>query len=89
MSTRIRTIARNIPVPGAQLLALALGAILHRLVPQRLPAPPIVSRIAGATLICVGSGVVAAAVASSRDVDLVHADRLVTTGAFARSRSPM
>ncbi|MFC0678389.1 methyltransferase family protein [Lysobacter korlensis] len=89
MSTGTRTLVRNIPLPEANLLAIALGAMLQRLLPLRVPGVPAARRVAGAALICIGTGVAAAAVASAKDVELADADRLVVTGVYARSRNPM
>ena len=78
----------NVPLPERFLGALGAGALLHLVVPLRLPLPG-PSRLAGGALVATGAGLVAWSVASAADTTVDSPQALVTKGAYAVTRNPM
>ena len=79
----------NIPIPEPHVAALIGGALLHWLLPLRLPIGRSSGMLAGATLLGGGAGLAWWAVASAGDTDVEGEAGLVTSGAYAATRNPM
>lgn len=79
----------NVPIPEVYLGALVGAAVMHFVMPIRLPLPAGAARVAGATSLAAGVGLAAWAVRSAGDADVESNSELVTSGAYAHSRNPM
>jgi protein-S-isoprenylcysteine O-methyltransferase Ste14 len=84
----VRWRPRNVPVPEAYLIGLAVGLVADGLRPWHLPWPP-ARYLVAAPLAIAGAGLIAAAVRAAGTVDLERPDRLVISGPYAHSRNPM
>ncbi len=76
------------PLPERYLGAVAIGTLLHVVVPIRLPFRAW-TRPLGGTLLASGAALGAWAVASAAETSVDEPHELVTTGAYAVSRNPM
>ena len=79
----------NVPIPETHVAALVAAAVLHFVVPLRLPINGRARRAIGIPMLAAGIGVAAWAVASAGLTDVEADDALVTDGAYALSRNPM
>ena len=76
------------PLPERYVGAVAVGTLLHVVVPIRLPLPAW-TRLLGGSLIAGGAALIAWAVESAAETSVDKPEELVTTGAYAVSRNPM
>lgn len=88
MNERSRWRGRNVPIPGPHIAGLAASLLLHSIWPRPL-GHRAAGRAVGTTLLTAGTALAAWATASAGPTDLAQPDRLVTAGAYARSRHPM
>ncbi len=83
----------NIPLPEQNLVGIAVGVVLQRVLPVRLGRPsglpPMVLRAAGSVSVAAGSGVITWAWFAARSTRLARPDALITSGPYAFSRNPM
>lgn len=79
----------NIPIPEPHVVALVVAAVIHRVLPLRIPIGRRAGGIIGGPLLAAGIGFAASAVASAGDAELEGGDALVTNGVYALSRNPM
>jgi len=79
----------NVPIPETYVAALVGAAVMHVVMPVRLPLPAGAARLVGATSMAAGIGLAAWAVSSAGDADVESDSELVTSGAYAHSRNPM
>ena len=79
----------NVPIPEVHLAALGTAALLHWLLPLRLPLPRWLRIVVGGPMVAGGIGLAGWAVDSAGDADVERSSELVTRGAFAVSRNPM
>lgn len=80
---------RNVPIPEANLVGIAVGAGLHWVGTHKLPGSRPVQRFVGWSIIGAGSLVVARSLKAAGSTDLTEPQRLVTGGPYAVSRNPM
>jgi len=79
----------NVPIPETYVAALVGAAVMHVVMPIRLPLPAGAARLVGVASMAAGIGLAAWAVASAGDADVESDSELVTSGAYAHSRNPM
>ncbi len=79
----------NLPLPEPHLVALALGAVLHRQRPWELRVRAYLRLVVGWSLVAAGVSVVAASWTAAGRTDLEQPDRLIVRGPYAHSRNPM
>ena len=80
---------RNVPVPEAHVVGLAVGILLQVIVGGRLFAAPWIGHAIGWPLIGAGAGVVIWSVLEAGAMDIAAPDALLTSGPYAWSRNPM
>jgi protein-S-isoprenylcysteine O-methyltransferase Ste14 len=80
---------RNVPVPEAYLVGVAVGLAAHAWRPWPPPWPGGLGALLGWPLAIGGTIVIVAAVRAAGPVDLERPGRLVTDGPYAYSRNPM
>ena len=80
---------RNVPLPEAHLVGLALGPVLHRGRPIAVSGTRRSHRLAGWSLIAAGTYLAVRSVYAAHRVDLERPDQLVTDGPYAFTRNPM
>ncbi len=84
----------NLPLPPGQVTGLAVGCLLQRLHPVRLPGPRLLNGLVGTGVVLAGVGLNAWALAERRGRSagpfaLERPDVLVTSGPYAYTRHPM
>lgn len=88
MNERSRWRGRNVPIPETHTAGLAASLLLHSVWPRRL-GHRAAGRAVGTTRLTAGTALAVWAMASVGPTDLEALDRLITAGAYARSRHPM
>jgi protein-S-isoprenylcysteine O-methyltransferase Ste14 len=79
----------NVPLPEVHLVGLGAGFLVQRIAPWTLSRPSWVGQIVGWASVLTGLLLVAWAVRTAADVDLVRPNQLVRGGPYAFSRNPM
>jgi protein-S-isoprenylcysteine O-methyltransferase Ste14 len=83
----------NIPLPEQNLVGIAAGVVLQRVLPVRLGQtsglPSVMRRVAGGASVAAGSSVITWAWLAARGTRLARPDALITSGPYALSRNPM
>lgn len=80
---------RNVPIPEASLVGIAVGAGLHWARPHKLPGSRPVQRFVGWSIVGAGSLIVARSLKAAGNTELTKPQRLVTSGPYAVTRNPM
>jgi protein-S-isoprenylcysteine O-methyltransferase Ste14 len=82
-------VLRNVPLPEANLVGIAVGAGLHWIRPSKLPWSRPLQRFVGWSIVAAGSFIVVRSLNAVATTDLTKPQRLVTIGPYALSRNPM
>lgn len=86
---RMKFNPKNIPIPEAYIIGIALGVLLHLFFSARIFHPVWTGHLLGWPLIILGTGLSVWAVIESGEMDISASEELVTSGPFAFSRNPM
>ena len=79
----------NIPIPGAYLISLIAGIVVHILIPWRFFTKPWAAHAFGWPIVIIGLSLAAWAVLTVSEINVEHPRKLITYGPYARSRNPM
>jgi protein-S-isoprenylcysteine O-methyltransferase Ste14 len=79
----------NVPVPEPHVAAILGAAVLHAILPLKIPLARGTRLALAGPMVATGIGLAAWAVASAGEADVESDSALVTSGAYAVTRNPM
>lgn len=80
---------KNIPIPEAHIIGIIIGVLLHLFFKMSIFHQAWIGGLIGWPLIILGTGLSIWAVFEAGEVDISSPGRLITSGPYAHSRTPM